>query len=120
MTTTCPRAGGRPSSVATTGAAVGVGVAVGDEDDTDGVGAASCLPPPEHAADNATAAMATTAADRACRVIAFRVTSTPTLRLGQQFVHRPAAEPERIQLDISEVREQVQQRGQLSGHGVDV
>src|SRR3954468_1899763 len=98
MTTTCPRAGGRPSSVATTGAAVGVGLAVGDEDETDRVGAASCLPPPEHAADNATAAMARAVADVVCRV-----TSTPTLRFGQQFVHRPTAEPERIDLDMSEV-----------------
>src|SRR3954462_236901 len=102
MTTTCPRAGGRPSSVATSGAALGLGLAVGDVDDTDGVGAASCLPPPEHAADNRTAARASTAAD-----VAFRVTSTPSLRLGQQLVHRPAAEPQRIHLDISEVREQV-------------
>src|SRR4051795_6025012 len=113
MTTTCPRAGGWPSSVATTGAALGVGLAVGDEDDTDGVGAALCLAPPEHAADKTTAAIATTAADLAFRVIAFRVTSTPTLRLCQQFVHRPAAEPERIQLDISEVREQVEEPRQL-------
>src|SRR4051794_19077223 len=115
MTTTCPRAGGRPSSVATRGAALGVGLALGDDDDPDGVGAASCLPPPEHAADNTRAAMATTAAD-----VVFRVTSTPMLRLGQQLVHRPAAEPERIDLGISEVREQIEESRQLRGHGVDV
>src|SRR5437763_14890009 len=90
MTTTCPRAGGRPSSVATTGAAVGVGLAVGDEDDTDGVGAASCLPPPEHAADNTTAAMVTTVADVAFRVTVRGVTVPGVTVIANVAVRRAA------------------------------
>src|SRR3954465_8774149 len=103
MTTTCPRTGARPFNVAANGVALGVGLGVGD-DETEGVGAAACFPPPEHAASVVSAAAARTPATRdRCEM---RVISTPALRLGQQLVHRAAAKAAGVHLDVGELAQQ--------------
>src|SRR5690242_10336631 len=59
MTTTGPRGGRSPFSVATSGCVVALALGVGDPD---ACGAAACLPLPEHATSEMPAAIATAAA----------------------------------------------------------
>src|SRR4051794_8385390 len=118
MTTTCPRPGARPLSVATNGVAVGLGLVDGGDEETEGVGAAVCFPPPEHAASVATAPAARTTDMRdRCED---SLISTPALRLGEQLVHRAAAKTAGVHLEVGELAQQRRQRRQLARDGIHV